>query len=95
MKIEGFSKLVLDEPLVGIFDILGQVGKKSELRRWRRELHTVLDLDVFALVGRRRILTYNFLHGVVQLTRRDFLLSVLKDLNSRFNGFENSLLGQR
>mgnify|MGYP007107569294 CR=1 FL=1 len=50
-EIPVVADVVFEEPAVRLLDVLRQVYEKRELRRGRRELGHVLDLDVFALVA--------------------------------------------
>ena len=50
-EVPALADLVLEEALVGLLHILRQVGEEHERGyAGARELHAVLDLDVFTLV---------------------------------------------
>lgn len=84
--------MVLKEPLVGVFDILGQVAVKGERRRLRLDLRHVLDPHHLALEHRGRLVVHDGQHEVVQLACRDVPLAVFIDVQGRFERLDDPLL---
>lgn len=66
-EVEVGAELVLKEAAVRFADVLREIAEESERRRSCRELGHILDLDVFALPCRWRIVLDLREHDVVEL----------------------------
>ena len=81
IEVPSLAQLVLQETLVGIFHILGQVAEEHELWRAAFQLSDVLDAqETSTRGGRQRHGVDDFQHLVVQLADGDAALAVLVDL---------------
>ena len=86
------ADVVLQETTIGLLDVLRQVDEKGELRRRRRKLRHVLDLDIFAFGCGRRIVLDERQQEVVQLGGGDAAFARLVDADGRLQHLEDPLL---
>ena len=91
MKIKMISKLVFQEALVGVFDVLWQITEKRKLRLWRWELCYEFDLNILALVSwRRKTLNYRQQY-IIELTGLYLFASVLVNRDRSLYGLVDTL----
>ena len=88
------ADVVFEEPAVRLLDVLRQVYEKRELRRGRRELGHVLDLDVFALGRGGRIVLDQRQQEIVQLRGRDAAFARLVDPDRGLEHVEYALFAE-
>ena len=70
--------LILKIASIGILDPLRKIAEEYKCGNHRLLQHcNILDFDIFSLIGRRRISTYNLLHVDIELRGGDDALAVL------------------
>ena len=87
------AHVVFQEAAVRLLDVLGQVDEERKLRRRRRQLGHILDLDIFALGCGGWVVLDQRQHVVVELRGRNAALARLVDADSGLQYVEDALFG--
>ena len=93
-EIPVVADVVFEEAAVRFLDVLRQVDEERELRRRRRQLGYIFDLDVFALGRGRRVIFDQRQQEIVERRGRDAAFARLVDPDGRLEYVENALFAQ-